>query len=171
MIKKLLYRNQTAPDVEAIPATYSMNSLMSEHPLIVVSYNQVVTATQVSHSSPLHTLPLTKDQDGAVWIYSGKYWSLLQASSHAVIRDTELMEKSISWSRVAWKGEETCLLQGLMSAATFNHQPTIGLSIHPSTGHFPHTELDDFLKHVQWRLHNKAVAVELFIFWHLMLER
>lgn len=96
MIKKLLYRNQTAPDVEAIPATYSMNSLMSEHPLIVVSYNQVVTATQVSHSSPLHTLPLTKEQDGAVWIYSGKYWSLLQASSHAVIRDTELMEKSIS---------------------------------------------------------------------------
>lgn len=201
----------------------------------------------MSPPSPLHTLPLTKEQDAAVRIYSGEILEPLQASRHAVIRHTELMEKSISWSRVAWKGEETCLLHGFTSAATVNHQPTLSRSLALSlyfiyilsiSTLIPSYLLNEFkqkhgplltyricdeffLNHVQrqlelifllelsqetpsnertlnninvWTvsvtnlrmfvvecllvnsrinscLHKKTVAVELFISWHLMLER
>lgn len=88
---------------------------------------------QFSPSSPRHPLPSTKEQDAAVWIYSGKILEPLQASRHAVIRDTELMgnqSAQVEWPG-SWRAGETCLLQmhGLMSAAAFNHQPRVYLSL------------------------------------------
>lgn len=93
----------------------------------------MVTAIPILTPSPRHPLPSTKEQDAAVWIYSGKILEPSQASRHAVIRDTELMgnqSAQVEWPG-SWRGEETCLLQmhGLMSAAAFNHIPRVYLSL------------------------------------------
>lgn len=88
--------------------------------------SQVVTATRMSPLSPLYTLPLTKEQDAAVWIYSGKILEPLQASRHAVIRDRELMENQSA--EVEWPGEERRLVFCMASFCN-NLQPPVCLSL------------------------------------------
>lgn len=86
--------------------------------------SQVVTATRMSPLSPLYTLPLTKEQDAAVWIYSGKILEPLQASRHAVIRDRELMENQSA--EVEWPGEERRLV--FCMASCLQQPPSLSIS-------------------------------------------